>query len=74
MVVGRVFVPIPDFQTVMLPLLVQLSDEKEHSNQETLKSLAEHLHLSDKKQAEERLNRQLSLFTLRKDHGEKLGA
>jgi restriction endonuclease Mrr len=31
---------IPDFQTVMLPLLAHLSDGKEHSNQETLKSLA----------------------------------
>jgi restriction system protein len=41
------FVSIPDFQTLMLPLLVQLSDGKEHSNQETLKSLAEHFQLSD---------------------------
>ena len=39
--------PIPDFQTLMLPLLVHLSDGKEHSNQETLKSLAEHFKLSD---------------------------
>ena len=38
---------IPDFQTLMLPLLVQSSDGKEHSNQETLKSLAEHFQLSD---------------------------
>ena len=38
---------VPDFQTVMLPLLVHLSDGKEHSNQETLKSLAEHFQLSD---------------------------
>jgi restriction system protein len=40
-------VPIPDFQTLMLPLLVHLSDGNEHSNQETLKSLAEHFHLTD---------------------------
>jgi restriction endonuclease Mrr len=31
----------------MLPLLVRLSDDKEHSNQETLKSLAEQFNLSD---------------------------
>jgi restriction system protein len=47
--VGRTgeFVPIPDFQTAMLPLLKHLSDGKEHSNQETLKSLAEYFKLSD---------------------------
>jgi len=43
----REFVPIPDFQTAMLPLLKHLSDGKEHSNQETLKNLAEHFKLSD---------------------------
>jgi len=31
-------VPIPDFQTAMLPLLKHLSDGKEHSNQETLRT------------------------------------
>jgi restriction system protein len=40
-------VPIPDFQTVMRPLLVHLSDGKEHSNQDTLKHLAEHFQLTD---------------------------
>jgi len=44
-------VPIPDFQTVMLPLLVHLSDGKEHSNQETLKHLAEHFQLRDEELA-----------------------
>lgn len=38
--------PIPDFQTVMLPLVRHLSDGQEHSNQETLKSLAEHFKIS----------------------------
>ena len=38
---------IPDFQTVMLPLLVHLSDGKDHSNQETLRSLADHFQLTD---------------------------
>jgi restriction system protein len=45
-------VPIPDFQTLMLPLLVHLSDGKEHSNQETLKSLAEHFKLNDNELAQ----------------------
>lgn len=39
--------PIPDFQTVMLPLLVHLTDGKEHSNPQTLKALAEHFQLSE---------------------------
>jgi len=43
---------IPDFQTVMLPLLKHLSDGKEHSNQETLKSLAEHFRLSEEELAQ----------------------
>ena len=40
---------IPDFQTAMLPLLKHLSDRREHSNQETLQSLAEHFKLSARK-------------------------
>ena len=38
---------IPDFQGVMLPLSVHLSDGKEHANQETLKDLGEHFQLTD---------------------------
>jgi restriction system protein len=45
-------VPIPDFQTVMLPLLKHLSDGKEHSNQETLEKLADHFHLSEEELAQ----------------------
>jgi restriction system protein len=45
-------VAIPDFQTVMLPLLVHLSDGKEHSNQETLNSLADHFKLTEQERAE----------------------
>jgi restriction system protein len=40
-------VPIPDFQTAMRPLLTYLSDGKEQSNQEILKSLAELFKLSE---------------------------
>jgi restriction system protein len=36
----------------MLPLLKHLSDGKEHSNQETLKSPAEHFKLSDDERAQ----------------------
>ena len=43
---------IPDFQTLMLPLLKHLSDGKEHPNQETLKSLAEHFRLSEEELAQ----------------------
>jgi len=45
-------VSIPDFQSVMLPLLIHLGDGKEHSNQETLKSLAEDFQLSDEELAQ----------------------
>lgn len=39
--------PIPDFQTLMLPLLRHLGDRKEHSNQETLDVLAKEFQLSE---------------------------
>jgi restriction system protein len=45
-------VPVPDFQTIMRPLLAHLSDGSEHSNQETLKNLAEHFHLTDQELAQ----------------------
>jgi restriction endonuclease Mrr len=38
---------IPDFQTLMLPLLRHLGDGKEHSNQETLDALAKEFGLSE---------------------------
>jgi restriction system protein len=45
-------VSIPDFQSLMLPLLIHLSDGKEHSNQETVKSLAEHFQSTDEQLAQ----------------------
>jgi restriction system protein len=36
----------------MRPLLAHLSDGSEHSNQETLKNLAEHFHLADQELAQ----------------------
>ena len=44
--------PIPDFQSVMVPLLNHLSDGKEHSNQKALKNLAEHFQLTDEELAQ----------------------
>ncbi len=38
--------PIPDFQTIMLPLLQHLSDGREHPNQETIGALARRFGLS----------------------------
>ena len=38
--------PIPDFQTIMLPLLQHLSDGREHPNQETIDALAKKFGLS----------------------------
>ncbi len=39
--------PIPDFQSLMLPLLQYFADGEEHANQETLDMLAEGVHLTD---------------------------
>jgi len=39
-------VPIPDFQSVMLPLLKHISDQKEHSNTEINDALALHFQLT----------------------------
>lgn len=39
--------PIPDFQSIMLPLLQFASDEKEHSVHEAVVSLASHFSLSE---------------------------
>lgn len=38
---------IPDFQTIILPLLKLASDEKDHSIREAVESLAEHFSLTD---------------------------
>lgn len=56
---------IPDFQTVMLPLLMHLNDGKEHSNQETLKDLAEHFQLTDDELAQRLPSGLQAIFTNR---------
>jgi restriction system protein len=43
---------IPDFQTVMLPLLRFAADNQEHSVRETVEALADHFHLADEEKRE----------------------
>lgn len=39
--------PIPDYQTIMLPLLKYLSDQKEHNIRETINHISDQFNLSD---------------------------
>jgi restriction system protein len=39
--------PVPDFQSIMLPLLQHLSDGKEHSNQELTEAMADYFRLTE---------------------------
>jgi restriction system protein len=43
---------IPDFQSIMLPLLRLLSDGKEHSSQECIRTLADYYNLTEKERTE----------------------
>ena len=43
---------IPDFQSLMLPLLQRLADGKEHPNVEVLEALADQFHLSEDERKE----------------------
>jgi len=43
---------VPDFQSLMLPLLRLIGDEKEHNNSEVLESLAEQFHLTEPERKE----------------------
>ncbi len=56
---------IPDFQTVMLPLLVHLRNGQEHSNQETLEVLAGQFHLAEEEGAQLLPSGQQPIFTNR---------
>jgi restriction system protein len=38
---------IPDFQTIMLPLMRHLQDGREHATGETIDALAKHFQLTD---------------------------
>lgn len=57
--------PIPDFQTVMRPLLEFSSDGKEHSMREALESLATHFELTEQERKQLLPSGQQELFTNR---------
>jgi restriction system protein len=44
--------PVPDFQTIMLPLLTSLKDRQEHGYRELIESLAVHFQLSPEERKE----------------------
>ncbi len=56
---------IPDFQSLMLPLLRSLADGSEHSTQETLDALAEELSLTEADVTQPMPSRKAPLFTNR---------
>lgn len=56
---------IPDFQTIMLPLLEHYSDGQPRSNQDTLKAMVDHFSLSDEEQDELLPSGRQSVFTNR---------
>lgn len=56
---------IPDYQTIMLPLLKFLGDKKEHTFRETVDSLAREFNLSDEERRELLPSGQQSLFNNR---------
>ena len=57
--------PIPDFQTLMRPLLQHLSDGADHSNQETASVLADQFHLSEDERTQLLPSGKQSVFTNR---------
>jgi restriction system protein len=57
--------PIPDFQTLMRPLLQHLSNGSDHSNQETLSVLAEQFRLSEEERNQLLPSGKQSVFTNR---------
>ena len=61
----EVVVAIPDFQTLMRPLLAHLSDGKEHSNQETLQTLAQEFQLTDEELSQRLPSGLQTIFTNR---------
>lgn len=57
--------PIPDFQSLMRPLLQYLSDGSEHSNQETVSVLADEFRLSEEERDQLLPSGKQSVFTNR---------
>lgn len=57
--------PIPDFQTIMLPLLRHLDDGRERANQETLNVLAQEFGLTDEERSNLLPSGRVPVFTNR---------
>jgi len=57
--------PIPDYQTIMLPLLKLASDNREHRFRDAVYALADHFHLTDDERKELLPSGQQPLFTNR---------
>jgi len=56
---------IPDYQTIMLPLLQQLGDGQSRSNSETLESLSRHFRLSEEERKELLASGRMTVFSNR---------
>ena len=56
--------PIPDFQTLMLPLLFALSDQNEHSSKDINTNISDFFKLSDE-QRKEKLDSGVFIFNNR---------
>lgn len=69
--------PIPDFQTIMLPLLKFAADGKEHTQAEAISALANNFNLSEEELNETRANSRQTVFDNRiawaKFHMKKAG-
>lgn len=57
--------PIPDYQTIMLPLLKFAGDDQEHRFRDAVESLADHFHLTDEERRELLPSGQQPLFNNR---------
>ena len=56
---------IPDYQSIMLPLLKFASDQQEHSLREAIENLADYFDLSDKEHRELLSSGQQTIFAKR---------
>jgi restriction system protein len=55
-------VPIPDYETIMSPLLKFSSDLKEHSAKETIESLSNYFKLTEEEKNKLYLTKKVSIF------------
>ena len=59
--------PIPDYETIMLPLLKFASDDKEHSAKEAIESLSHHFKLTNEEKNNLYLTKKVPIFYDRTD-------